>query len=100
MARLDLGHQHQGPFCHTSLKKKPRTWRGSVSKNWWVNANSQALESRDKPILNAFCRVAPSVRFSVLAILAACFFFLASDFQVRTCSGVQPRRLDHFLAIK
>jgi hypothetical protein len=61
---------------------------------------TQARESRDNPILNAFCRVAPSVRFNVLAILAACFFLLASDFNVRTCSGVHPRRFDTFLAIQ
>ena len=35
------------------------------------SAKFQARESSDNPRLNAFCRVAPSVRFSVLAILAA-----------------------------
>jgi hypothetical protein len=50
-------------------------------------------------MLNAFCRVAPSVRFRVLAILPAGLFFFASVFRVRTCSVVHARRLD-FLAIK
>ena len=51
-------------------------------------------------MLNAFCRVAPSVRFSVLAIRAACVFFRASAFNVRTCSGVHSRRFVAFLAIQ
>jgi len=51
-------------------------------------------------MLNAFCRVALSVRFSVLAILAARVFFRASNFSVRICSGVHVRRLVVFLAIK
>jgi hypothetical protein len=50
-------------------------------------------------MLNAFCRVAPSVRFRALAILAAGLFFFASVFRVRTCSVVHARRLD-FLAIE
>jgi hypothetical protein len=33
-------------------------------------------------------------------MLAACFFFLASDFNVRTCPGVHVRRFDTFLAIQ
>ena len=51
-------------------------------------------------MLNAFCRVAPSERFSVLAIRPACVFFRASAFNVRTCSGVHARRFVAFLAIK
>ena len=42
-------------------------------------------------MLNAFCRVAPSVRFRVFAILFAGTFFLASDFSSRTCTAVQAR---------
>ena len=42
-------------------------------------------------MLNAFCRVAPSVRFSVFAILFAGTFFLASDFSSRSCTDVQAR---------
>src|SRR4029077_12547314 len=53
---------------------------------------AQARESSDKPILNAFCRVAPSVRFSVLAMRDAVFFCWAIVLKVRTCSAVQARR--------
>ena len=60
----------------------------------------QTRESSDRPMLNAFCRVAPSVRFNVLAILAAPVLLRASVFKVRTCSFVQARRVDSFLAIK
>ena len=44
----------------------------------------QARESSDNPILNAFCRVAPSLRLRVRAMLAARLFFFASVFSVRT----------------
>ena len=59
---------------------------------------TQARELRDNPILNAFCRVALSVRLSVLAMLAARFFLFARVFNVRICSCVHARRFD-FLAI-
>jgi len=55
-----------------------------------------ARESSDNPRLNAFCRVAPSVRFRVFAILFAGTFFLASDFSSRTCTDVQARFFDPF----
>ena len=55
-------------------------------------------ESSDNPILNAFCRVAPSVRFNFFAILGAAAFFFAMDFKVRTCSADQATRL-RFLAM-
>ena len=42
-------------------------------------------------MLKAFCRVAPSVRLSVLAIFAADTFFRASDLRSRTCAAVQAR---------
>ncbi len=42
-------------------------------------------------MLNAFCRVAPSLRFSVFAILFAGTFFLASVFSSRTGIDVQAR---------
>jgi hypothetical protein len=58
----------------------------------------QERESSDSPILKAFCRVAPSVRFKVRAMLAARVFFLASVFNVRTSSDFHARRLE-FLAI-
>jgi hypothetical protein len=49
-------------------------------------------------MLNAFCRVAPSVRLKDRAILAAAVFFLAAVFKVRTSAAVHVRRFD-FLAI-
>ena len=58
----------------------------------------QPRVSSDNPRLNAFCRVAPSVRFKVRAMLAARVFFLASVFNVRTSSDFHARRLE-FLAI-
>jgi|SRR5580704_1113083 hypothetical protein len=63
-----------------------------------IRARFQARESSDNPMLNAFCRVAPSVRFKVRAMIAARRFLFASAFNVRTCSDVQARRFD-FLAI-
>ena len=42
-------------------------------------------------MLNAFWRVAPSVRFSDLAIFPAGVFLRASDFNSRTWSAVQAR---------
>jgi hypothetical protein len=50
-------------------------------------------ESNDKPILNAFCRVAPSKRFGARAMLAARVFFLQCTFNVRRWAVVQARRL-------
>ena len=47
-------------------------------------------------MLNAFCRVAPSVRFKVRAMLGAGLFFLARAFIVRICSAVQAWRFDFF----
>jgi hypothetical protein len=61
---------------------------------------TQARVSSDKPKLNAFCRVAPSVRFSVLAIRGAPFFRRAIVVKVRTCSAVHARRFVALLAIK
>ena len=59
---------------------------------------TQALESSDNPRLNAFCRVAPSVRFKALAIFPAGVFFRAADFNSRTSADVHERRFE-FLAI-
>jgi hypothetical protein len=58
----------------------------------------QARESSDNPMLNAFCRVAPSVRFKALAIFPAGVFFRAADFSSRTSADVHERRFE-FLAI-
>jgi hypothetical protein len=59
----------------------------------------QARESSDNPRLNAFCRVAPSVRFKALAILPAGVFLRAADFNSRTSADVHERRRFEFLAI-
>jgi hypothetical protein len=69
---------------------------GGASQLQYRTANfqasaSQARESSDNPILNAFCRVAPSDRFSFLAIFAAGAFLRAIDFSSRICSDVQAR---------
>ena len=56
-------------------------------------------ESSDNPRLNAFCRVAPSVRFRVRAMLAARDFLRAIVFSVRTSDDVHERRFD-FLGIE
>ena len=77
-------------------QKSPAPWRG-LDDNIalaLVGAKSQARELSDKPSENAFCRVAPSVRFRDLAMLAARVFFLASVVKVRTCSVVQVRCVD------
>ncbi len=60
---------------------------------------TQERESSESPMLNAFCRVAPSVRFSFLAIALAGVFLRAMVFSERTSVAVQARRFD-FLAIK
>jgi hypothetical protein len=60
---------------------------------------SQERESSDSPMLNAFCRVAPSVLLNFLAIFAAAVFFFANVFSSRTSVAVQARRFFDFLAI-
>ena len=54
----------------------------------------QARESSDIPILNAFFRVASSVRFKRRAIDRAGTFSRASDLSSRTCTEVQVRLFD------
>src|ERR1700694_1091271 len=56
-------------------------------------------ESSETPMLNAFCRVAPRLRLSVLAIFGAGVFDLAIVFSSRISSLVHSRRFDAFLAI-
>lgn len=56
-------------------------------------------ESNERPMLNAFCRVAPSLRFKVLAIFPAGIFFRADDFNSRISADVQERLLDGFFTI-
>ena len=55
-------------------------------------------ESSDSPRLKAFCRVAPSERFKVRAMIAARVFLRAIVFNVRTSDDVHERRFD-FLGI-
>jgi hypothetical protein len=52
--------------------------------------------SREIPMLKAFCRVAPSVRFKVRAMLPARVFFRASAFSVRTSDEDHERRFEFF----
>lgn len=61
---------------------------------------AQARESREIPRLKAFCRVAPSVLFRLLAIFAARVFCRASPFSALTSAAVHARRFDPFLAIR
>jgi hypothetical protein len=77
--------------------KSPAQGRGLTSLGQLIG--SQARESRDSPRLNAFWRVAPSVRFNVLAMLEARVFFLAAVFKIRTSAVDHGRRFD-FLAIQ
>jgi hypothetical protein len=51
-------------------------------------------------MLNAFCRVAPSVLFNFLAILAAGVFIFAIVFSSRTSPEVHARRFFDFFAIE
>jgi hypothetical protein len=51
-------------------------------------------------MLKAFWRVAPSVRFSFLAIADAGVFFFAIDFRSRTSTEVHARRFFVRFAIK
>jgi hypothetical protein len=50
-------------------------------------------------MLNAFCRVAPSVLFNFLAILAAGVFLRAMVLSSRTSPEVHARRFFDFLGI-
>jgi hypothetical protein len=88
---------------HLPSPKKPkklRSWGARLGKAYRRTERTQTRESSDRPILNAFCRIAPSERFSVLAIREAFFFWRAMVFKVRTCSGVHARRFVAVLAIK
>jgi hypothetical protein len=79
-------------------RKKPRTAAGLLLTSPKRVYRPQPRESRDSPRLNAFCRVAPSVRFRVRAMLAARVFFRAIVFNVRTSDDVHDRRFE-FLGI-
>jgi hypothetical protein len=71
----------------------PQEWFFGMAK---VASVRQARVSSESPMLNAFCRVAPSVRLSFLAILRAGVFLRAIVFSPRTCSDVQARLFDPF----
>jgi hypothetical protein len=57
-----------------------------------MTGKGQERESSESPMLNAFCRVAPSVRFNFLAILEAGVFLFAIVFSSRTSDEVHARR--------
>ncbi len=61
--------------------------------------NGYIRELSDNPILNAFCRVALSLRFSILAIFFAGVFLRADDFSSRTCAVVQARFFDFLFKV-
>jgi len=94
----------EGDVSTNRTKKAPRTLVAGLNSQRNKKAdckNSEASvhqlrESSDNPILNAFCRVAPSDRFNFLAILAAEVFLRASVFSSRTCTDVQARFFDPF----
>jgi hypothetical protein len=68
--------------------------------NLLAGIRGQERESSDSPILKAFCRVAPSVLFNFLAMLAAGVFLRAIDFRSRSSAAVHARRFFGLLAIK
>jgi hypothetical protein len=77
-----------GPFAQAGA---------SCSQRWKLAG--QERESSESPMLNAFCRVAPSVLFNFLAILAAGVFLRAMVFSSRTSVEVHARRFFDFLGI-
>src|SRR4029077_15386662 len=94
------GRDQEGGECapyacvQKTIDKKPRARRGFVARN--PKASGRQRESSDNPILNAFWRVAPSVRFNFLAIRPAGVFLRAIVFSSRTCADVQARLFDPF----
>jgi hypothetical protein len=83
---------------HASITEKPRRLAGLELAGVGSSFPDQERESSDSPILKAFCRVAPSVRFRVRAMLAARVFLRAIVFSVRTSADVHERRFE-FLGI-
>lgn len=77
-------------------KQSPAQWRGFHFIK--TGYQCQARESSDSPRLKAFCRVAPSLRFNLWAMLDACVFLRANVFSVLTSDDVHERRFE-FLAI-
>ena len=76
------------------MSKKPRRGRGFGVENYRLPGFYRV--SREIPMLKAFCRVAPSVRFKVRAMLPARVFFRASVFSVRTSDEDHERRFEFF----
>jgi hypothetical protein len=72
---------------------------GAVTLDFY-SCKDQERESSESPMLNAFWRVAPSVRFSFLAILEAGVFLFAIAFSSRTSTEVHARRFLVLLAIE
>jgi hypothetical protein len=63
-----------GSGLEEKSRPRKREWPFLVAgkQSWDFEVSiRQPRETSDNPMLNAFCRVAPSVRFSALAILAA-----------------------------
>jgi hypothetical protein len=96
-----------GP-CNSWIQKEYHdTGRGPKTSTAAVTAArlellllDQERESRESPMLNAFCRVAPSDRRNFLAILPAGVFLRAIVFRSRSSPAVQARRFFGLLAIK
>src|SRR6478672_8260773 len=79
---------------YASINEKPRRVAGLELAGVCLGLPDYERESSDNPRLNAFCRVAPSVRFRVRAILTARVFLRASVFSVRTSDVVHERRFE------
>jgi len=74
------------------IRKSLTTACGSAAqKGAAAVVHNYPRESSESPMLNAFCRVAPSDRFKRRAIDPAGTFFRASDLSSRTCTAVQAR---------
>ena len=84
--------------AHAALPRKKAPHRGGAFTSSKTGLPDQERESSDSPRLKAFCRVAPSVRFKLRAMLAARVFFRAIVFSERTSDEVHERRFD-FLGI-
>jgi hypothetical protein len=88
----------RSPGAENRLNTSPsRAGAHRISQN--LEDEFQERESSESPMLNAFCRVAPSVLRSFLAIFPAAVFFFAMLFNSRTSVAVHARRFFDFLAI-
>ena len=93
------------PSVQHACKARAPSCRPACDRPAPIRAQSLKLEgvrngnSSESPMLNAFCRVAPSVRFNFLAILAAGVFLRAMVFSSRTSVEVHARRFFDFLGI-